>query len=650
MSVQAGLLNFDGKPADPSALRELSLAAAPFGPDGEMSRSLGALAMLYQPFNTVPEPGSHLQPLVFGRGSAITWDGRLDNRDEVLPQMSGSASQSLSDLEIVAQAFEKWDTECFAELVGEWAAVIWRPHDRELILARDYIGVRQLFYRLQPQRITWCSLLAPLLEGSGPSSLCEEYVAGYLARKPDAELTPFREIRSVPPGCWLRVKDGSISKRRFWRFNPGLKTRYRTDAEYEEQYRYLFRQAVRRRLRSDRPLLAALSGGLDSSSIVCMADDIHAKEPAFRVDTLSYYDLSEPDEDDLIHLSKIEQRRGRKGFHLDLDGNGDSLRFHYPALVAAPGFGLRREVQEAMASLINRNQYRVILSGTGGDEMNGQALNPTIPLAELLLHLRLFTASREIFRWGLLTRSPFLGLLCQVITELLPIAIRARSGRYAENHPWISREFIRRYHLAARELEQVPGVRFYRPGARDAVQTITTLSRELTRLAPSRLEQRYPYLDQTLVEFLTSIPFDQLLRSGERRHLMRRALKDIVPAEVLSRRTKVSASRCFAITVGKHWPKIEEALASPLSERGGFIDGNLLRTSLIRLRNGQAGDQIGGLLKALSLEFWLRDISARRLIAWPPPGAKARKSSDIGRSCEISKKKGGECHEGVHQT
>ena len=66
-----------------------------------------------------------------------------------------------------------------------------------------------------------------------------------------------------------------------------------------------------------------------------------------------------------------------------------------------------------MASLINRNQYRVILSGTGGDEMNGQALNPTIPLAELLLHLRLFTASREIFRWGLLTRSPFLGLLAR---------------------------------------------------------------------------------------------------------------------------------------------------------------------------------------------------------------------------------------------
>jgi asparagine synthase (glutamine-hydrolysing) len=270
-----------------------------------------------------------------------------------------------------------------------------------------------------------------------------------------------------------------------------------------------------------------------------------------------------------------------------------------------------------MASLVRSNQYRVILSGTGGDEMNGQALNPAVSMADLLAHFHLVKVSREVFRWSLLTRTPYLSWLGQVITELLPIAIRTRFGRYGENHPWINRDFVRRYGLAARELEQVSGSRFYRPGPRDALQTITTLSREMTRLAPSRLEQRYPYLDQNLVEFLTSIPFDQLLRPGERRHLMRRALRDIVPPEVLSRRTKVSASRCYAITVGKHWNEIEGALVSPLSERMGFIYGNPLRRSLAELKTGQAGEQIGGLLKALSLEFWLRDISARQIIAWP---------------------------------
>ena len=125
--------------------------------------------MLYKPFDTISEPG-----LIFNRWSlaeAGHYLGRTFGQSgRGLAADSESASQSLSDLEIVAQAFEKWDTECFARLVGEWAAVIWRPRDRELILARDYIGVRQLFYRLQPQRITWCSLLAPLLESDGPSS------------------------------------------------------------------------------------------------------------------------------------------------------------------------------------------------------------------------------------------------------------------------------------------------------------------------------------------------------------------------------------------------------------------------------------------------------------------------------------------------
>jgi asparagine synthetase B (glutamine-hydrolysing) len=194
MSVQAGFLNFDLKPADAGALLELSVAATPFGPDGEMSCTLGALAMLYRPFYTSSEPRTDVQPFVFGEGCAITWDGRLDNRDEVLPRIGESATRSLSDLQIVARAFEAWDTECFAKFVGEWAAVIWRPRERELILARDYIGVRHLFYRLQPHRITWCTLLAPLVECAGSSTISEEYVAGYLARKPEAELCLYTHL------------------------------------------------------------------------------------------------------------------------------------------------------------------------------------------------------------------------------------------------------------------------------------------------------------------------------------------------------------------------------------------------------------------------------------------------------------------------
>jgi asparagine synthase (glutamine-hydrolysing) len=89
---------------------------------------------------------------------------------------------------------------------------------------------------------------------------------------------------------------GTQKVTKFWDFDPAKSTRYRTDAEYEEHFRDVFAQAVGRRLRSDSPVLAELSGGMDSSSIVCMADEIARHEPggARRVETVSYYDDSEP--------------------------------------------------------------------------------------------------------------------------------------------------------------------------------------------------------------------------------------------------------------------------------------------------------------------------------------------------------------------
>jgi len=110
-----------------------------------------------------------------------------------------------------------------------------------------------------------------------------------------------------------------VSVERFWHFSPHTIIRYKTDRDYEEHFRHVFRQSVRRRLRSDAPVIAELSGGLDSSSIVCMADDILANEGADtrRLDTLSFYDKTEPKGDDWVYFHKIERQRGRVGIHID---------------------------------------------------------------------------------------------------------------------------------------------------------------------------------------------------------------------------------------------------------------------------------------------------------------------------------------------
>src|SRR5207245_4201132 len=107
---------------------------------------------------------------------------------------------------------------------------------------------------------------------------------------------PYVGIHSVPPSSSVLLRPGKHTIRKYWDFDPGKRIRYRTDGEYEEHFRAVFAEAVRRRLRSDSPILAELSGGMDSSSVVCMADTIIARgdTETLLLDTIPYFDDSEP--------------------------------------------------------------------------------------------------------------------------------------------------------------------------------------------------------------------------------------------------------------------------------------------------------------------------------------------------------------------
>ena len=618
MSVLAGMWNFDGQAVDPERLVRMGKAAAEYGPDSERVHLGVSFGMLYRALHTTSESRYEQQPQISSSGSVITWDGRLDNRNHLISQLTGHLGSDRSDAAIVGAGYDRWGQDCFAKLVGDWALAIWHPSNNELILARDYIGVRQLFYYPLLQRVVWCNHLAPLVSCGDKFTVSGEYIAGYLVFYPDAHLTPFCEIRSVVPGTFLRIRPGYITTHRYWSFNAKRNLRYKTDSEYEEQYRHLFRSAVRRRLRSDSHVLADLSGGFDSSAIVCMADDICAKEqPATEtVDTLSFYDSLEPEEDDLVYFRRVEERRGKNGICVDLRASGDSLAFHHPAFAARPGFGLRKEVSAAIAEIVRQGRYRVVLSGSGGDELNGQALNPRLQLADLFLQARFRDFAKQLTAWSVLIRKrPWIQLLCQTLLELAPLQIRSALSNQAAVEPWINQRFARKYRLSFRQIEAVEGFKFARPRVRDAVQTLITLSNRLTNTGPFVIEKRYPYLDQDLVEFLMSIPFDQLLRPGDRRSLMKRALADLLPKEILVRKGKSGLARYFCIAVEKHWAEIDTAFSTPVTARLGYVNRERIYEALMNVKHGNITSRVSDLLNALSLEFWLRDAIAQGVIA-----------------------------------
>lgn len=622
MSVQAGIWNFDGKPVDPSLITELHASLKQQGPDGESCWSDSSIALLYRPFHTTAASRREKQPYVSRRGFVLTWDGRLDNRDELALELHSYLDADPTDVALVAAAFDHWEIDCFRRIIGDWALSIWRPKQSKLFLGVDYMAVRHIFYYLKKDRIWWSTDLSPLVLVSGDRfHINDDYIAGYFAHDPDAHLTPYREIREVPPGRFVCVHDGSAQVERYWRFSPKSRICYKTDLEYEEHFRHVFRQSVRRRLHSDSPILAELSGGLDSSSIVCMADDILAKEgpQTPRLDTLSYYDKTEPHGDDWIYFQKIESHRGQTGHHIDASKLGSApSSLECTEFNALPGYlGSGRNLESERAAVVRGGGYRAVLSGIGGDEFLGGIPNPTAQLADLIVQFKLVQLAQQLIAWSLVKRRPWIHLLCDAAADLLPPWIRQHFAKQAKVEPWIDRNFAKRTELATLLIDVNEHFGMWLPTRRSCIGAVTLMANKVSKWKSCALqleESRYPYLDRNLIEFILSIPATQLLRPGERRSLMRRSLAGLVPSDILSRKTKQFGARTPIVGLERNLDQIQMAFDSSLSSNLGYINNADFLEKLQAARNGEQ-IHITRMIRTISLELWLRDLGSRRLIA-----------------------------------
>src|SRR5712692_4369924 len=198
MSVQFGRWKFEDQQPASDYIEKVSAFLAPYGPDSNESYSKGGVKILYRAFHTTKESHCETQPHISPSGAVITWDGRLDNRADLIAQLGssviqpalsfkGSTTRSLlspssTDIEIVAAAYENWQSDCFAKLLGDWALSIWNPGNRSLILAKDPIGTHHLYYSFDNNQVSWSTILDPLVLFAGKTfEICEEYIAGWFA-------------------------------------------------------------------------------------------------------------------------------------------------------------------------------------------------------------------------------------------------------------------------------------------------------------------------------------------------------------------------------------------------------------------------------------------------------------------------------------
>jgi asparagine synthase (glutamine-hydrolysing) len=628
MSIIFGLRKPLGDSASGEELLELAAATGPYALDGTFLHAVGCVGMGFQPYHTTDRSHLEVQPLEAPRGTLIVFDGRLDNYAALSVELG--TKTTAGDSSIALAAFERWGERCFSKLVGDWAIALYIADQHTLYLARDHAGTRTLFYRNVNGTFLWSTHLETLIAKDEHCSPDDHFLLDFFNSRPNLGRTPFQGIHAVLPSQYLVIQNNQLFEKRHWEWVKKGLIRYRSDTEYEEHFLSLFEQSVRRRTGPGAEILAQLSGGMDSTSIVCMSDHIRRSEGGTTkdlVDTLSFYDDTEPNWDERHYFSITEQARGKTGIHIDLSSQQGRFVPIEPSSATSfiPGQGMSVLLYEQLLKdLCAGRDYRVILSGIGGDELLGGVPTPLPELADYLATAQFPLLLSKAMLWSISSKTSILPLLGKTVQFLFRTYTPRRANQ--DGISFLGTRLRKVARVSREQIADLGGFGWTRPSVMSTARAWWSALRSSPHLQPAMLtrhEYRYPYLDRDLVDFLMCVPREQLTRPGRRRSLMRRTLRDIVPFEILERKRKAFVARSPIAAIQQEQESIASLLADPLVGQYKFLDARALRTAFDHILNGRDLKSWPWLWRGLALELWLRNVSGRLALTPEKPPIKS---------------------------
>ena len=534
------------------------------------------------------------------QASCCTWDGRLDNRRDLLARIGLPAE--CADGRIALELYQRHGVDGLRELIGDWSACIWDAPARSIVLASDYAGIRPLYFRRDGAGVAWSSSLRELVRQTGANELDEVYAASWLLRGSAPGRTPYAGIEAVPPGHAVVVTTDGVAARAFWKLPSGQETRYQDERDYEARMLELFEEAVRVRTATNAPVCAELSGGLDSSSVVCMAArlgrDLH---------TFSYTHERNPDE---RYFREVERACGLEGCHLQLD--------QCPPIAAdqagaAPGWWVPRFRE--LARRMEVMGSTVLLTGQFGDLVTGNTNDDSGQAAEWLAKGRAGEAAREAYRWAKAMQAPIYPILWRSVREAWfgwtpPVGPQSAPGAIRGSAEDSVTERLR--NLAANFERERAGGGLWRQapaGRRRLFRAVADTLQGRLLQAPEALQHVsfcHPFAHRPLVEFLLTIPARVVVRPGAPRRLLRRAFAELLPPPVLARKSKAAYTSTYG---GALRPLAAILLRDPsaieIVERG-FVEPGSLRDRLKKFTQGLECNE-PQLRQLIVFEFWLRN-------------------------------------------
>ncbi len=613
------------------------------GPDGEGEAEISGTAegvtlrgwLGHRRLKILDLSGAAHQPMANESGSVlVTYNGEVYNYRELRRELQakGASFRSTGDTEVVLRAYEEWGEACVEHLDGMFALALWDKRTATLLLARDRTGKKPLFYSTAGGRLTFGSEIksitaCPWVTRSLDAKRLPEYLTfGYVPHPH----TLYSDVQQLPPGTLLTFGPrGQSGPKAYWDAlpeQPWLRPEPRT----YERVRQLLRSATARRMASDVPLGALLSGGMDSSIVVALMVEA-ATEP---VHTFSIGFPEEPSFDERDPARQVAAHLGTRHteFAVELDAVSlmDRLLWHhdqpYADSSAIPTF---------VVSRLAREHVKVVLNGDGGDEVFGgydrfraAALSRTLPSAVARAGRR---AARSLPRdagyYSLQRRAErFLELADRPVHEryqswiavahgpllddLLAPEIRALISRAGPDEA-MRRQYERVAHLP--ELDQIlyANFRTYLPD---------DLAVKMDRMSMANsLEARSPFLDTALIEYMARLPARHKVGLRRLKPVLRQAFYPLLPEAIWNRK-----KHGFGVPMG-NWFRGElgtmfedEVLAA-----GARSSDFLSRSCLRRLwdEHQSATHEHGfRLWTVLTLEHWLRSLERPQELE-PPRGS-----------------------------
>jgi asparagine synthase (glutamine-hydrolysing) len=630
MSGIAGLYNRDGRPLEPDLVQRMTCAISNWGRDGEGHYVDGPVGLGHRMLCTTPQSLREVQPLTDETGKlCLVFDGRVDNRDEVRAavEAKGAELRTETDGELALRAYECWGDQCPTQIIGDFAFAIWDKPKRKLFCVRDPLGVRPFYYYSSGAFLAFASDPAALFAlPQVHKRLNLEAMVDYLINnQADSQPTEFEHLYRLRPAHTLTVSEGLVRCQQYWDIDPARLLLLRRPEEYEETLREVLTTAVRDRMRSNGRVGVVFSGGLDSSSILCLAEDLRARgKCAAEVRAYSAVFDGQP-YDESPYMRSVREQWGteicwvRPQPPRPIWTWPEACRRDTRPLGSPMGF-LAQTAFDAAA----HDGTRTLVSGLGGDDFMEAV---TGLAAELLLAGHPIRACRYIAKISAFHSMPLIsGARSALIKPLLGRVPRSLRKIYRLFRPrstvsWLSshqRQAVRE--RSGVEPWYMRGRHFHSPSrwaAYNAVHNgyrVEALEWWSRVEAAAGVEVRHPFMDRRLVELASSIPDEEKSRGGEPKGLLRAAVGTRLPEPIRRRPDKADFAAvmnyCLAI---RDVDSARSLLADPILAQLGLIDVDAARetySAYCERYGGHLADKRGPSIvwSLLSLEAWARII------------------------------------------